>query len=119
MNPEAQRLAISAACGHHDLSMQEIGDFDSVHVVDLCSGIPGKGGYVVPDYLNDLDAMHEAEKVLTEEQSVRYILGLFQIVTGDPFCFYDTDASDVLKVARATAAQRAEALLKTLEESKP
>lgn len=27
---------------------------------------------LIPDYLNSLDAMHEAEKVLTDEQMVRY-----------------------------------------------
>jgi hypothetical protein len=55
-------------------------------------------GNDVPDYLSDLNAMHEAEKVLTLEQKSVYCLELNKLIYG--MC--------------ATAAQRAEAFLKTL-----
>ncbi len=56
----------------------------------------------IPDYLNDLNAMHEAEKVLVREQRFAYWHELNNIVMG------------TVHVAFATAAQRAEAFLKTL-----
>ena len=54
-----------------------------------------------PDYLNDLNAMHEAEKVLTSPQWDKYTVALLFATEHRMFC-------------AATAAQRAEAFLKTL-----
>lgn len=56
----------------------------------------------LPDYLNDLNAMHEAEKVLTEDQARNYseLLRGFQVVH--------------FGAIHATASQRAEAFLRTL-----
>ena len=57
-----------------------------------------------PDYCNDLNAMHKAEKVLTRyQQSVTYSDNLMKIVG------YHTFDS-----AHATARQRAKAFLKTI-----
>jgi len=57
---------------------------------------------VLPDYFNDLNAMHEAEKVLTGETKDKYINQLVfgSITNGDSHVLF------------ATAAQRAEAFLK-------
>jgi hypothetical protein len=94
MKPEAQRIAIAEACGWKrsidaDLPTgQMLADF-----LDA----------TFPDYLNDLNAMHEAEKVLTEEQIETYCVLLFD-VTGGP----------AWKVILSTSAQRAEAFLRTL-----
>jgi hypothetical protein len=55
----------------------------------------------VPDYLNDLNAMHDAEKALESNQEQSY----FELLH---------DVAGNLKFYRATAAQRAEAFLKTL-----
>lgn len=60
----------------------------------------------LPDYLNDLNAVHEAEKVLTDEQFWDYGRELSK-VTG-------ADFDDGRSVLSATAAERTEALLKTL-----
>ena len=54
----------------------------------------------LPDYLSDLNAMHEAEKVLTAVQRAQYIQELERI------CEYD--------ICFATASQRAEAFIRTL-----
>ena len=56
----------------------------------------------LPDFCNDLNAMHDAEKVLVREQRFAYWHELNNIVMG------------TVHVAFATAAQRAEAFLKTL-----
>lgn len=59
--------------------------------------------YELPDYLNDLNAMHEAETVLPKDLRACWMIELCKI-TDDSFW----------ATTRATAAQRAEAFLKTL-----
>ena len=57
-----------------------------------------------PDYLNDLNAMHEAEKVLTNEHWETYAGHLAEL--HQPLASF--------RFLHATAAQRAEAFLRTL-----
>ena len=108
MTPEQQRIAIAEACGWKP-DKRGLG-WLSPH------------GYYAPepDYLNDLNAMHDAEKVL------------FPVEVDD---LYGSDLvkeyGDILQhlccgnpggVMRATASQRAEAFLRTIgkwEEAKP
>jgi hypothetical protein len=59
-----------------------------------------------PNYLNDLNAMHEAEKVLTSEQVTSYVYSLESMNER-----WSTPAF-------ATAAQRAEAFLRTIGKCK-
>jgi len=95
MKPEEQRIAIAETCGfkreergYGSYTRIEDGEEFTYYSHDL------------PDYLNDLNAMHEAEKVLDEEA----------------FGEYRHHLIDKLKTSWgvATAAQRAEAFLKTL-----
>jgi hypothetical protein len=60
----------------------------------------------VPDYLNDLNAMHEAEKVLSLADLVRYGGAIVSALK-------KSNKKNVF-VAFAPAAQRAEAFLRTL-----
>jgi hypothetical protein len=105
MTPEAQRIAIAEACGYAHIRV-----------------IEGRGPVVwimheghmeevrVPKYLSDLNAMHEAEKVLFEKDktiqfgearySSRYRTTLIHQTNGNEW--------------HATAPQRAEAFLRTL-----
>lgn len=72
---------------------------------------PGQGGnsyHYLPDYCTDLNAMHEAEKVLSPQQEKDYFANIKEIV-GDNI-WYRT----VGKTYRATARERAEAFLRTL-----
>lgn len=62
----------------------------------------------IPDYCTDLNAMHEAEEVLTIRQEKNYFGNLTEIV-GD-LIWYRT----VGKTYRATARERAEAFLRAL-----
>lgn len=64
----------------------------------------GHGEYEPPDYLNDLNAMHEAEKVLGEPKCYEYVDYLPSHYQG----------RTNFALAHATAAQRAEAFLRTL-----
>lgn len=65
----------------------------------------GKRRYELPDFLSDLNAMHEAEKVLNAYQRHKYSI----ILRGD--CASVDAAWTILN---ASAAQRAEAFGKTL-----
>ena len=62
----------------------------------------------LPDYCNDLNAMHEAEKVLTDEQSKAYTETLWVIVKRE------STSKTRWQLWHATADQRAEAFLKTI-----
>ena len=61
----------------------------------------------VPDYCNDLNAMHEAEKKLTEKRLQTYLDFLADAPRDD---VYQTWTGSVF----ATARQRAEAFLRTI-----
>lgn len=106
MTPEAQRIAIAKACG-----IEVVSDGITHH---LCRCTLGGKGYdpagkflcEVPDYLNDLNAMHEAEKILTETTIVEYADWLLVIA--------NSASSTNQHWFLATAAQRAEAFLRTL-----
>ena len=98
MNQELQRIKIAEACGWTEISQR------------CMWGLP-KGAYDtgredclkhLPDYLNDLNAMHEAEKVLKGEQWVKYV----RLIGGA--------TQEEKGRCHATAAQRSEAFLRTL-----
>lgn len=63
----------------------------------------------IPDYLNDLNAVHGLEKKLTDEQTSIYSSYLLQNKSDRP-----GRGAIYWGIAHATAAQRCEALLKTL-----
>lgn len=93
MTPEQQRIAIAIACSE---------DNDSI--------VRG----LIPDYPFDLNAMHEAEKVLIGDEPENSEL----------WCDFQTNlviACPAYLSYHATAAQRAEAFLRTIgkwEEAK-
>lgn len=93
MKPEAQRIAIAGVLGYTNLR----------HCT--CSGDKTSGEKDgerithIPDFTRDLNAMHEAEQILTPQQGWEYAQNL--VVDGGKGWF-------------ATAAQRAEAFLRTI-----
>ena len=107
MNTEKQRIAIAEACGwknadHPDVmklkqgwTMPEKWCMDPNGVLQF--------NHNRPDYLNDLNAMHEAERVLPQDLRARWMIQLCKI-TEDAFW----------STTRATASQRAEAFLRAL-----
>jgi hypothetical protein len=84
MDPVKQRIAIAKACGWTC-------HWDGG---DPCS----------PDYTGDLNAMHEAEETLTFNYWNRYAQWLREL----------TRSNRRFLIAHATAAQRAEAFLRTI-----
>lgn len=108
MHPEEQRIAIAKACGWTKFTPDTI-------QYTACRA-DGKWG-MIPDYLNDLNAMAEAFNTLPESTHVTYGRHLQEIcnegLVGYIPC-YPEDFAGLARIAHATAAQRAEAFLKTL-----
>ena len=112
MNPEAQRIAIAQACGWKPTKPKQFLGSTPSHAFEKDGSYYG-GLNSIPDYLNSLDAMHEAEKVLTGEQAwkqIKLIVGYAQCAGGFPVL----SRSESLRLHSATAAQRAEAFLRTI-----
>lgn len=104
MIQEQKRIKIAEACGWREvrLSTQQEHHLKSYRTIVI--GRPSgsvSNTKVAPDYFSDLNAMHEAEKVLTTEQWLSYWSFLSEVLK-------DTS------ILHATAAQRAEAFGLTL-----
>ena len=98
MSPEAQRIAIAEACGYKRLTQHE--------AVWSHKGSKIYTAGNLPNYLADLNAMRDAEMVLAPDQITDYLEWL-GMCSGD-------DAHQVWAYVHATAAQRAEAFLRTI-----
>ena len=115
MTDEAKRVAIAEACGWTRELGPEHGPDALVHGLKVFYfsnerlGIKRRG-QPWPDYLASLDAMHEAEKTLTDETAgdefSRYCRTL-----SERLCPIDCKGSSCGFTIRATAAQRADAFL--------
>lgn len=105
MDPIKQRIAIAEYLGYIDVR-EYLVDMD-----DDCLSLMGRKSQKEPlefieYYANDLNAMHEAEKVLGEIYSIES-------------CEYDDWLRSTIghdEKWRATAAQRAEAFLRTINK---
>ena len=109
MTPQEQRIAIAEACGW---TVKRWTDGEGNSVVGLLPpGVEKTSSSFrhSPDYLNDLNAMHEAEMVLKHQQWPDYWNWLFVASTRQS----GTGKAEY-KVTHATAAQRAEAFLRTI-----
>ena len=106
MNKEQQRIKIAEACGWREI---QNGDAWGTPI-GIPLTMPKKdnwrnmdGFFEIPDYLNDLNAMHEAEKIFADD---------------DLFRGYEAQLDKVVPMSErwifATSAQRAEAFLRTL-----
>jgi hypothetical protein len=100
MTEELQRIRIAEACG-----------FDKSHWLELKGGVVFGTSGSLPDYPNDLNAMHEAEKTLDDDLDLDYSENL-EIATGARWGA--NNSYDMSKYRSATARQRCEAFLKTL-----
>lgn len=120
MKPEQQRIAIAEACGWTDF-------WETEHQGWRGRNPDNSGDDFIPDYLNDLNAMHEAwsllingPKIGKEVSNDKIALRQLAIVV-DPKHAPDWPDCDsypirtVLAIANATALQRSEAFLKTLK----
>lgn len=126
MDPNKQRIAIAEYCGWKDVRGH--------------MGIPLEGGMLfpypehheedwrlkpfrgLPDYVNDLNAMREAEKTIPKRHKSIYADNLMRAVGPDgesdmvdDYGEWSTSpTTSLFAILNATAAQRAEAFLKTI-----
>ena len=110
MTPKAQRITIAEACGWkgpmHPDTLNKTRAFvspSSAWCLDPTGNLASPHTQM-PDYPNDLNAMHEAvsTKFKTEEERRQYVYTLCELMPPGEF------------TVLATAAQRAEALLRCL-----
>lgn len=111
MNPEQQRIAIAEACGWTDIKPHSWHPWE-VKLWGRRKGIRN----MIPDYLNDLNAMHEAETFIRNAQDQMRYASEILIAMGfdDLMEASDLNVDYCWHVMGATAAQRAEAFLRTL-----
>jgi len=115
MNKNKQKIAIAEACGWKYLPKDSYG----IQWVTPPKGTPPKKHVPsapfapsdVPDYLNDLNAMHEVEKVLSLDDKLNFVMYLGGLCQNT-----DPRVGSWPNVAFATASQRAEAFLKTINK---
>jgi len=113
MNAKKQRIAIAKHCEWTDIRTVLDDDPDEFGI-DLVGKRNGGRDYVpLPDYLNDLNAMHEAENALTFESKLHFFRNLRKVKASR---LNLSDPSDMAtrELIFATAAQRAEAFLRTI-----
>lgn len=110
MTPEQQRIAIAEFCGWTSIMNHPVGlvGFHPQAEGESLGFCQDKTIYLIPDYPNDLNAMHEAEKTLPELQRQLYYSELIRVLIKsiNSYNFYD--------ILTATSQQRSEALLKTI-----
>lgn len=109
MTPEEQRIAIAEACGwkyDHD-GFWSYFDAEKQKLLSFASGC-------CPNYPKDLNAMHEAEKTLNADEW-RIYLGF---IGGQRTIPRLMSMDEFYACWMATAAQRAEAFLRTLNKWK-
>jgi len=113
MSPEKQRIEIAKASGWKCGTRSESSFADPSKTIQRECWINPNGisELRLPDYLDDLNAMHEAEKTLTEEQWGDY-RSMLEFVLGVD---RKSERLKQIKVLQAAAFQRAEAFLRTLE----
>jgi hypothetical protein len=116
MTPDEQRTAIAKICGWTDIRRQRLyaGDQD-LWGTKLIGGEKHRNR--LPNYLNDLNACHEMEKVLTYEQKEQFVFWMNHLHPSADIHYAEKKRElrlDVFDLVHTTAAQRAEAFLRTL-----
>jgi hypothetical protein len=104
LTPEQKRVAIAEACGFSEIKLEQMPTHSAFH-----GKRNGKLEWI-PEYLNDLNAMHEAENTLQWNELGAldvYLDALARLV--DPVHGYRMELT--FAVSTATAEQRADAFL--------
>ena len=114
MKPEQQRIAIAEACGWELKTRRAIGYGGETNAIQYywskneCVG-------ELPDYLNDFNAMHEAEQTLWQKDwaSRHDFVDKLARILSPTHGHHQQSGLDLLD---ATAAERAEAFLRTINK---
>jgi hypothetical protein len=112
MTEKQQRFAIAEACGWKNADHPDVMQFKQGWTMPEKWCMDPKGvlrfNHDRPDYLNDLNAMHKAEKTLNQNLAAEYARMLTSIAW--------QSEQPTFSPITATAAQRAEAFLCTIEK---
>jgi hypothetical protein len=105
MTQEEKRIKLAEVAGFTDIMLpmgfhQQMSDEKSKQ----CGG---KWRFEIPNYFNDLNAVHELEEKLDDSQKMLYVAKLSQILSPSKF-------PQSFRILHATAEQRCEALGLTL-----
>ena len=107
MSPEAQRIAIAEACGWKHIHLYYSELYGENRLAGYAPDDPDDATQI-REYLSDLNAMHEAEKVLDwDEQASCQLFNYRCYLT--KICGSDKDL-----IFHASATQRAEAFLRAI-----
>ena len=103
MDKNKQRIKIAEVCGWTEIT----------HIYD---GKTPDGKYftLLPDYLNDLDAMHDAWRTLSVRQKTQFVIILSDLMLDCQSMDFSKNPFTCSCLANANAEQRAEAFLRTL-----
>jgi hypothetical protein len=105
MTPEKQRIAIAEACGWTEIQPSEYAPFGKPYLVGRSPNKFVENLLNIPDFCNDLNAMHEAEWLKFGDDEIAWGAYKSNVFIGlEPWRHY----------LHATAAQRAEAFLRTI-----
>ena len=116
MNPKDQDIAVAKACG----LIEPLGCDDDNDCINECLEAYNErvAAMILPSYGTDLNAMHEAEKLLTPDQEEIYVDQLSAAIMTDAYenepRYLKSHLGSADSIYRATAAQRREAFLRTL-----
>ena len=105
LSDEEKRIKVAELCGW---KRKRVGTLISFKWYLGEGGSNGCSDNQLPNYLNDLNAMHEAEKLMSSEQSERFRSALHHSSIGGGKMFGEA-------ICHATAAQRAKAFVLTME----
>jgi hypothetical protein len=108
MNENEQQIAIAEFCGFVKIGTAP---FSNGRLEGIKEGVE----MFLPDYLHDLNAMHEAEKrIVRLDMWVKYSYSLSEKVCCDADEPLNNDPETMFGMIHATTSQRAEALLRTI-----
>lgn len=114
LTDEQLNQSIAEACGWRDIrnyTRHKLEWIDPQTPERVVLGKPPKpGSCTVPDYCNDLNAMHEAEETLTQDQEGLFYTTLIRIEGVRS----GWQTGEYKSISHATARQRAEAFYRTL-----
>ena len=120
MTNEEIRIKVAELCGWinvHEAGTREISEplmDKGFGLVGFRLGQPAKQLEQIPNYPEDLNACHEFEKELTEEQWRGYIFALLNLMKLD-IALDDYTLAQHFSFVHATARQRCEAFIKVME----
>ena len=112
MTDKEIKIAIAEACGFNKRKSRSCFEYVWVKVDDKRDSPREYMADELLDYVSDLNAIHQAEQILKPDEWHVYFNYLVTLIAGNP---KNPNHNDYPKVVHASAKDRAEALLRTVE----